>query len=739
MSIAYIGYDLGDGETITDFAVTQKNERMMHTVFQNMTMPDTNTPGQALPTAFAYVETLGEKKLVFSSVIRDDPSICVDIQTNFKRRPTDLIKTLPDEKRRLELVKALNCAKEWPSVTEYPEINTPEMLKFKDAVCRFTDAIFTNEKYMTTLQDNISGCEKVVICLGHPTKWNELDVAIYRCMLRTGSVFGNESYLGIPCEVIVGAESRAAFLYLKDKQISEKLRRGKSILLIDIGSSTIDLTAVSADSRDRQYNSGNNYLGARGIDYLIYDWFVKEVKSGGEGELFEEMLKQNPSLPAGITFECRLAKEQVCSQDLIRGRRIFVAPFRNYPSLTKEKLIELMSSHPFIDGLDCFMKVPEDVRTEMGQDSWIKLFHDFLEREKKLINEKEISVQSVILTGSASKMPLVKEIVTEVFSEDQDTSVLLDMDPSRSISQGLTLVGPANERSSAFQNEIEEAFIEKIPTIIREDIPPLAESIGTEVEKIVSDIAKQELEKWREGEYNTINDLQKAIEEKCNNDNIQSLMNSNADYNNLILGWIRNKVGVDISQSLLDICQRYNVEGFTLDNLNIFEFDPNVNINTNMDDFSNVIAGIAGFIAAIVGVPVTATLVGAILGLLIGLGSELAITIFVFLAATPAGEVVLLAICVFGGIRIGRGGFRAAKDAIQKVIIDYNLPIWVRKAVMTDNKIESTLKKANIKDKIVKCFQEEDILKEITDNIVMELRNLINERVDSIRYEIEAQ
>ena len=46
---AFIGYDLGDGETITDFSILSDNQikESVQTVFVGMTMPDSNTPGQA--------------------------------------------------------------------------------------------------------------------------------------------------------------------------------------------------------------------------------------------------------------------------------------------------------------------------------------------------------------------------------------------------------------------------------------------------------------------------------------------------------------------------------------------------------------------------------------------------------------------------------------------------------------------------------------------------------------------
>ena len=66
---AFIGYDLGDGETITDFVVIDMDAPAIPS-FKDMEMPDSNSPGQAIPTAFGYDEN---QRVVFASSILEDP------------------------------------------------------------------------------------------------------------------------------------------------------------------------------------------------------------------------------------------------------------------------------------------------------------------------------------------------------------------------------------------------------------------------------------------------------------------------------------------------------------------------------------------------------------------------------------------------------------------------------------------------------------------------------------------
>lgn len=83
----YVGYDLGDGETITDLVTLETGKSTSKTVFDNMTMPDTTIPGQAMPTIFAYDEG---GNVIFSQTISADPEAVRNIIINFKRCPSDL-------------------------------------------------------------------------------------------------------------------------------------------------------------------------------------------------------------------------------------------------------------------------------------------------------------------------------------------------------------------------------------------------------------------------------------------------------------------------------------------------------------------------------------------------------------------------------------------------------------------------------------------------------------------------
>ncbi len=127
----FIGYDLGDGETITDMAILDDSQIKSgnRVSFAGMTMPDNNTPGQAIPTVFGLDRETGS--VVFSSSIVSDPEAVEQIRSNFKRRPSDLIAPV-DETRRAALIRTLQEG--FPDRDTAPELYTEPLLTFADAV-----------------------------------------------------------------------------------------------------------------------------------------------------------------------------------------------------------------------------------------------------------------------------------------------------------------------------------------------------------------------------------------------------------------------------------------------------------------------------------------------------------------------------------------------------------------------------------------------------------------------------
>lgn len=430
----YIGYDLGDGETITDVVTLESGKSTTKTLFDNMTMPDTVNPGQAMPTIFAFDDRTGE--VIFSQTISADPEAVKNIIINFKRCPSDLLKS-GSTMTKAEQIDFIKKSSDWPSVSVWADGNSIEMLNFKNSVIAFTDAIFSDENYINRLKSVAHDSDEIVFCIGHPTKWSELDIAIYELILKN-TVLGSGQYQGKKASIIMEAESRAAFLYSKDVEAFGKLPKGSSVLLIDVGSSTIDITAMTAASNNHQYNSGSNYLGVRSIDFMIRDWYLEKIKQQPAlWSMYQSLVSNNPTITNALTLSCRRAKEQLYSSP----NGMSVVNFGLFPGirLVEKDLDMVIEKTPIAKILKETINLNDHECALMGNKSWKKLFKEFLSDKKAEMMKKNIKVGCVILTGSASKMPFVPRIVLEVFHEVPPDSLKYDMDPSRTISKGLLL------------------------------------------------------------------------------------------------------------------------------------------------------------------------------------------------------------------------------------------------------------------------------------------------------------
>ena len=731
----FIGYDLGDGETITDLAVldaAQIKDRIQ-TLFTAMTMPDCNDPGKAVPTVFGYD---GEGNIAFTSSILAAPEDIHDIRINFKRCPSDLIPNI-SENRKEEIINLLEQG--WPAPEECPELHSKKMREFSDAVIRFTNAIFNDEIYKKRVHDAALDSDEIVFCVGHPTRWTEFDVAVYSGILRL-SVLGAGAYAGLPTSMIMAAESRAAFLYVRDKATSQVLQPGTCALLIDVGSSTIDLTAMTSDSRNHQYNSGSNYLGARSVDFVIRQWYLDKLREDEEDwNVYQALIQDNPAMEQALTLSCRMAKEKVYSTAAGLAR-IYFADFHPQ-KITKADVDKIVGQMPIGEILQSSINLPAKTVAAMGQKDWKELFEEFLQERKAEMTAQGITISRIIMTGSASKMPFVPEIVAKVFSEVPEDGILNDMNPSRSISMGLALVGPSNEKSVNFQTDLNEMMHKELPEVISADIPQLADSLSAVLVKKVNGIVKARMQQWRRSEIKTLEDMTKLIRQDCSEENLNRLLQNDQEYNEAIKKWTVDVVGQDIAVKLHALCERYGVGEISLESLNVMKVS-SLNIGSiRIDptaDIADMLAGTISVIAGVVAAIILPSVLGIIIGLISWISAGLAVFLLEILLALPGiGWAILLGVAGIAVVKAANSGLEGAKKQLSDKLQRVDLPDWVRKR-MTDEKLEQQLEKANLRKDIRASFLEENAKNQMVDSVTKGLQKQVKKRAEDIKYVIES-
>lgn len=734
----YIGYDLGDGETITDIAVLDASQvkQGVQTLFVSMTMPDCNVPGQAIPTAYGIGP---DGALVFASSILAEPEDVHDIHINFKRRPSDLLGTLtPARRRELEPL----FRKGWPDESLCPEAYTGAMKTFVSSVQTFTNAIFEETNYKQRVAGMAVDSDEIVFCVGHPTRWDDLDVAMYSTIL-SGSVLGQGTYAGKKSSMHMAAESRAAFLYIRDNNRDKgfKIPRGTSLLLIDVGSSTIDVTATSIDSRNHQFNNGSNYLGARSIDYLIRDWYLAKVyEDPVQWSAFTQLLAMNSTLDQSLTLCCRMAKERVCSSGAGKARISFLDGFPT-AKLTKD-VLDCLAEQPIAPVLSQYFKIPADAAAAMGDRSWKQLFAGFLQECRSEMQEQNIQISRIVLTGSASKMPFVREIVQSVYKDLGEDSVLMDMDPSRSISMGLSLVGPSNKKSMKFQQDVEKLLETEVPKCVADNVPALADALSQVIRNIVVEsVVKPRVAQWRNGTFETLDDMTAAIGRDCSQENLGPRLEDDAVYQKAIRDWMTDRVGVGIAQRLQDICQRYGVNDLSVENLNVMQA-PDIHLTGismgPMDDVLKMITTVLSVIAGVVAAIILPTVLGVIVSILSVISLNLAIALLSLLLNIPGpGWAVIIGIAGVVVFKMVSAGLDGPKEAVAKLLQSANLPRWAR-SILSDEKVDEELEKADLAGKIKRAILEEKSRDNIAAAVTENLHGQVIKRADEIKYVIES-
>ena len=729
----FIGYDLGDGETITDLAVLDDKQMVnrVQTLFTAMTMPDSNDPGKAIPTVFGYDE---DGSIVFSSSILATPEEIHDIRINFKRCPSDLMPSLT-EQRKDQIMAALE--KGWPAEAECPELHSKKMREFCDAVITFTNAVFDDEIYKKRVRDAAVDSKEIVFCVGHPTRWTEFDVAVYAGILRC-SILGSGAYAGLPTSMVMAAESRAAFLYVRDKTTSQVLEPDTCALLIDVGSSTIDLTAMTADSRNHQYNSGSNYLGARSVDLMIRQWYLEKLRRDEDDwNVYQALIESDPAWEQALILDCRMAKETVYSTT--KGvARIFFADFAPV-KITREEIDRLVGEMAIAPLLQSNTALPAKTAAAMGSKTWKELFEEFLVERKAEMTAQGIRISRIIMTGSASKMPFVMQIVNKVFQEIPEEALLSDMNPSRSISMGLALVGPSDVMARQFEAEVNKMLQNDVPQIITADIPQLADSLSQILEKKIRSLVKRRMQQWRRSEITTLEQMTDRIRQDCSEEKLNAMLQGDPDYNAAIQKWAVDVVGRDVAVKLHDICERFGVNEITLDSLNVMKLSSlkvgRIRIDPT-EDIADMLTGTISLIAGVVAAIILPTVLGVVVGLISWISVTLAIVLLEILLAIPGpGYILLAGIVGMAAVKAAASGLAEAKRMISDKLQTVDLPQWVRNR-MTDEKLDKQLDKKDLRGDIRRSILEEKAQEQIVESVAKGVRKQVKRRAEDIKYVI---
>lgn len=265
---------------------------------------------------------------------------------------------------------------------------------------------------------------------------------------------------GLPISSVI-EESRAAHvvarrkLYEKDPTLCAY---GKKIAVLDLGSSTLDITMHS----DRTYSDGYE-IGASKVEEMLLCHFLNTNEDFClKYRQYEDMA---PSCKSQILFMLRMAKEEYFNR-VSNGAsgEIALRCQVDWEELSSDEITGI--SNLKIKG------------SELGGllDSGKEDDDKYINKLRNSINtfiEQYGKVDAVVLTGGASQMAFYKDVVLECYGLTENECVV-DRSPSYSISQGTAIMGYLDTknptRGSIGDPERLTELLNQIPEIIESEV-----------------------------------------------------------------------------------------------------------------------------------------------------------------------------------------------------------------------------------------------------------------------------
>lgn len=352
----------------------------------------------------------------------------------------------------------------------------------EEAFAKFVKRVYDNIIRLNGLNPSKGDFKLYVAC---PSEWAKEpeQVRLYKEFLIKQ---------GIPCEEVI-AESRAAYMSYRDSIIGNSVQRGensttesmtenpesidklrKNILVIDFGSSTIDFTWYGVDSL-QPVTDGSQH-GAKQVEEDLFYYIREHEELAREGfEILAKGLHGDKDVAEDIMIlVMRDIKEQFYKEILGNNPspELQEIQIRDLISIkdpvTHKEMVTRDLRFGFEDDVYYRKKEVREILVKSGYYAAVeKAFVDFRDRK-----EVEGKVDHVILTGGASKMDFVVELVEEVFGVKNYTrkmtvdtqavphtgleTLTIDDNPSFSISRGIAKFGLYHYLSEPFKNQIDQ-------------------------------------------------------------------------------------------------------------------------------------------------------------------------------------------------------------------------------------------------------------------------------------------
>ena len=520
------------------------------------------------------------------------------------------------------------------------------------------------------------------VTVGCPAGWKQTDRERYADIMRKAG-FGN---------VHIVSESRAAFFYARYAQglnVAPELLN-KTTLVVDIGSSTTDFAYIINGRESDIGTFGDVSLGGGLIEACM---LKKALHRSPDREQIEAVFNESTSWKNRCEIVARRLKEQYfLSEEHWRTTPCVASETIYYDEPVKLRF-ELND--------DIMADIISTPLPELNGTTFLECLSDLLRHASNCTKDNPPLL--VILTGGASRMGFFQKACQEEFPNAQ---IIICPEPEYSIAKGLAYAGRVDKQLEDFYTDIDEYLRgNEIPNLVNESLEWLTVPMASVLSgHIINDVALDALDKWRDGEIRTIEDMEAPI--RKGTEALLKNLDEVEGVKPVVNEWCR-RLFLKLQPRIDDICHAHNVDrtSMTLNAVHSMDGPDKLNLRLEARFFSSINYIVtAGLSAALCGGGSVALIFEGIWGLLIG-------------------AIIGLVVAFLG------------KGAVNKAVNRLDMPKTLRKLVggSLRRSLSGNKQRKAIEEELIKTMRKE----EFTDRLVKDISSSLEQQIVEMARSVE--
>lgn len=439
-----------------------------------------------------------------------------------------------DEARKVETVICRGEDGRWKFATDQEDFARPDLaMQFKAEVNNMQEddkehykafiylvfeAIIANNNILHFNNNNPED-RNFDLCIACPSAWGKDDDNGRNSVIEEYKKFFLEA---LPIDEIkfVIRESDAAFfkfIHLTKQKANLK------ILVIDLGSSTIDFTYYPHNGSNKYPQGAAN--GASRAERAIQDWCAETQDTYRKAKsaiptVLEQTDNKNINWEMSVRHYIKMQKEDFYT----RNRQRMALNLQTNVAVGDGLAYKLENDYDCLDILyHC------NINKEFLDEQVLFNYRSDLKDDLNRLHDSGAAPEMILLTGGASRMPWVKELVEDVF---QGTDVFCDNNPSYVVSDGIAMYAYADSKFRKMFAEMEAA----IKSELTDDklVDYIEEAVNEAFKEVQLPPLLKICDDFIEGKFTTI----------------RALLNKVEQHNNSIVGANAHKINREVSKKV---------------------------------------------------------------------------------------------------------------------------------------------------------------------------------------------